>query len=77
MDSIDEKEFGELRADIKWLKQEIQEIKTMIKEDMNNLEQRVEDLEKFRDKVKGATVVIGVLLSSTLLVYVIAHFLGG
>jgi len=76
MNDISEKEFGELKADIDWIKQELKEIKQMIRKDLDDLKQRVDELEKFRDNVKGATIVISTMLASGIIVWLLSHILG-
>jgi len=43
---------------------------------IKELELKVEQLESFRDKVKGATVIISIAISSGLLIWALNHMFG-
>ena len=84
MDGEYDKDIGKILSDIEWLKKEFTEIKELVKESndkmekiIDDLEERVKSLEEFRDKVKGAILVVATLFSGGAVVYILARILGG
>jgi len=74
---------GRLNEIIKILEKndkDMREAVRMYQEDVDarfkHLETRVEDLESFRDKVKGATVVISLTLTSGVIVWLLTRVFG-
>ena len=55
----------------------IKEYQAQVDERFENHEKRIQNLESFRDRVKGVAITLTIFASSGLIVYVLSKLLGG
>lgn len=59
--------LSEIRNDIKWIKEELKEMKNKTNEQLKEHDERIQKLEEFKYKVMGALIVLYFVISGIII----------